>query len=101
MNDRLSRYAALFARIDLLILLEVYPAGEREIPGADSRSLAASIRQRGRVDPIYVEQIDGVRDVLEGLLRSGDIVMTQGAGETARLARELAMSWERRRTEAE
>ena len=74
---------------DVLILLEVYPAGEEEIPGADSRALCRSIRQRGLVEPIYVKDIETVGDVLKDLLRDGDLVMTQGAGSVGKLVKLL------------
>ena len=70
-------------------ILEVYPAGEDPIPGADSRHLCRSIRTRGNVDPIFVETIDGVAEVVKGLVQPGDIVLTQGAGNVGLLAQQL------------
>jgi UDP-N-acetylmuramate--alanine ligase len=78
---------------DVLLLLDVYPAGEAPLPGADSRSLARGIRQRGRLDPIYVDSLDAVPAVLAGLLEAGDVVLTQGAGNVAALAQTLE-SWD-------
>ncbi len=92
-RDLYEDFVDVLSQVDLLILLEVYPAGEKEISGADSRSLCGSIRQRGRVDPIYVERIEGVPAVLADLIEDGDIVITQGAGETAKLARNIAALW--------
>ena len=66
---------------DVLLLLDVYPAGEDPIPGADSRSLARSIRQRGQVEPIFVERIEDVPELLCGIVGAGDVVITQGAGK--------------------
>ncbi|MBU2097220.1 MAG: UDP-N-acetylmuramate--L-alanine ligase, partial [Gammaproteobacteria bacterium] len=68
----------------------VYSAGEEAIPGADSRNLCRSIRQRGRIDPVFVSSEEEVRDVLKNLLRDGDIVITQGAGSVGALSRTLA-----------
>ncbi|HMU67827.1 MAG TPA: UDP-N-acetylmuramate--L-alanine ligase, partial [Cellvibrionaceae bacterium] len=48
------------------------------------------IRNRGSVDPVFVEQVDGVLDVLKPLLRPDDIVITQGAGNVGSLAAILA-----------
>ncbi len=78
------------SRCDVLVLLDVYAAGEDIIPGADSRSLARSIRQRGQLEPIFVESIEDVPAVLSGLVRGGDVVVTQGAGNIGGLARELS-----------
>jgi UDP-N-acetylmuramate--alanine ligase len=70
--------------------MEVYAAGEEPVTGADSRSLCRSIRQRGRVDPVYIESNEQVADVLRDILRPGDLLLTQGAGNITALAHELA-----------
>ena len=57
---------------------------------ADSRALARSIRQRGKVDTIYAGSIDEVPQILAGLVQAGDIVVTQGAGNVGSLAGMLA-----------
>ncbi len=73
-----------------MILLEVYSAGEDKIIGADSKTLAGSIRQRGKVDPIYAESPDDVAALLKPLLMANDVVLTQGAGNVGALAATLA-----------
>ena len=57
--------------------------------GADSRSLARSIRQRGQVDPLYARQASDVPDQLVDIVRDGDVLVTQGAGDIATLAQQL------------
>ena len=89
-RDLYEDFVAVLAAVDVLLLLEVYSAGEKPLPGADSRSLCGSIRQQGKVDPIYVPEDGQLREILAGLLRPGDIVLTQGAGNVGALARELA-----------
>jgi len=89
-RDLYEDFVAVLSRCDVLILLDVYAAGEDAIPGADSRSLARSIRQRGLLEPIFVESNDDVPVVLGDIFRDGDIVITQGAGSVGRLAQELA-----------
>ena len=80
----------VLSKVDVLLLLDVYSAGEAFIAGADSRALARSIRQRGQVDPVFVESITEVPDVLAPLLQAGDIVVTQGAGNVGSLSGMLA-----------
>ena len=58
-RDLYEDFVAVLSRVDVLLLLEVYSAGEPEIAGADSRSLCRSIRLRERLDPIYVQQETG------------------------------------------
>lgn len=88
-RDLYDDFVSVLSDTDVLVLLEVYPAGEEAIAGADSRSLARSIRQRGQLDPLYASSAQEVPSLLEGVLESGDILVTQGAGDIARLATQL------------
>jgi len=89
-RDLYEDFVQVLSGCDLLVLLPVYAAGEDEIPGADSRSLCRSIRLRGVLDPVYADSIEAVPDLLRNLVRPGDIVITQGAGNVSRLSRLLA-----------
>lgn len=89
-RDLYEDFVAVLSGCDVLVLLEVYPAGEEAIAGADSRGLTRSIRQRGQVEPVFAERIEAVPELLDGLVRGGDVVVTQGAGDIGRLAQELA-----------
>ena len=75
---------------DLLCVLDVYPAGEAEIPAADGRSLCRSIRQRGRLDPIFIQRGQDPWPLLRQQLLPGDLLLTQGAGDIGGLAGTLA-----------
>ncbi len=89
-RDLYEDFVEVLSAVDALVLLEVYSAGEAPIPGADGRHLCRSIRNRGHVDPIFVEGIDGVPAVVKDIVEAGDIVITQGAGNVGLLAAELA-----------
>lgn len=84
-------FAHVLSTVDVLILLEVYGAGEEPIPGADGRALSRSIRQRASVDPIFVPQLNEVRETLDKILQAGDILLLQGAGNIGALAMELVV----------
>ena len=88
-RDLYEDFVQVLSSCDVLLLLAVYSAGEEAIPGADSRALCRSIRQRGLVDPIYVQDIDGVGGVLRDIVEGGDIVITQGAGSVGKLVKRL------------
>ncbi len=88
-RDLYDDFVKVLSRADLLLLLDVYPAGEAPVAGADSRSLASSIRQRGQRDPIYVDERDAMPSLLASLLEPGDIVLTQGAGNVVQVAETL------------
>jgi UDP-N-acetylmuramate--alanine ligase len=89
-KDLYEDFVDVLSGVDVLLLLEVYSAGEKKIAGADSRSLCRSIRLRGKVDPVYVQKEADVHGVLQGLIRAGDIVLTQGAGSVGALSKEIA-----------
>lgn len=79
-RDLFDDFARVLSSVDALALLEVYPAGEQPLPTADGRSLARAIRQRGKVDPILVESLDELPEVLDTMAEAGDVVITMGAG---------------------
>ncbi|MBY6107810.1 UDP-N-acetylmuramate--L-alanine ligase [Ferrimonas balearica] len=88
-RDLYDDFCAVLAEVDCLLLMEVYSAGEDLIPGADSRALCRSIRQRG-IDPVYVPGPEGLPALLADQLQDGDVVLTQGAGNIGALAKDLA-----------
>ncbi|MFV8818256.1 UDP-N-acetylmuramate--L-alanine ligase [Haliea sp. E17] len=88
-RDLYEDFVAVLSQCDVLVLLDVYPAGEEPIAGADGRSLARSIRQRGELEPIFAERAEDVAKLLRAVVRDGDVVITQGAGNIGGLSREL------------
>ena len=89
-KDLYEDFVRVLSTVDSLLLLEVYSAGEEPIPGADGRSLSRSIRSRGLIDPIFVEKIESIADVLKSIVKPGDVVLTQGAGNVGGIAVDLA-----------
>ncbi len=88
-RDLLDDFAEVLSKVDALLLLDVYSAGESQISGADSKSLARAVRARGRVEPIYLDDQAKILPQLETLLQSEDILITQGAGDVAGLAQKI------------
>lgn len=89
-RDLYEDFVQVLSGVDMLMLMEVYAAGEEPIAGADSRSLCRSIRQRGNLEPVYVKTADEVPDILKNILKPGDILLTQGAGNITALAHDLS-----------
>ncbi len=89
-RDLLDDFANVLAEVDVLVLTDVYPAGEAPIAGADGRALARAVRARGKVDPVLVEHPREFRDSLPSLLRDGDVLLLLGAGDIGAAALELA-----------
>jgi UDP-N-acetylmuramate--alanine ligase len=88
-RDLFEDFAQVLSEADLLIVMEVYPAGEAKIAGADAKSLCRAIRLRGMVEPIFVEDKQELVTILPSVLNQGDLVLTLGAGDIGRIAREL------------
>ncbi len=88
-RDLYEDFVQVLGEANVLLLMEVYPAGEEPIPGADSRQLCHSIRQRAVLDPIYVERGADLAPLLAPLLRAGDIQLCQGAGDIGGVAPHL------------
>jgi UDP-N-acetylmuramate--alanine ligase len=91
-RDLYEDFVQVLSQVDVLLVLDVYSAGEEPIAGAGSKNLCGSIRQRGGIDPIYVEQIEDVPNLLADLVCGGDFVLTQGAGSVSKLVAMLADS---------
>jgi UDP-N-acetylmuramate--alanine ligase len=88
-RDLMDDFATVLSGADALVLLDVYAAGEDPIAGADGRSMARAIRTRGAVEPVFVESMEDLAQVLEGVLEDGDLVLTMGAGDISAYAHSL------------
>ncbi|MGB7932779.1 MAG: UDP-N-acetylmuramate--L-alanine ligase [Gammaproteobacteria bacterium] len=89
-HDLFDDFVQVLSGVDVLILGEVYPAGETPISGADGRALCRGIRARGHADPVFVENIADLPAVLKDILRDGDVLLTMGAGDIGAVAARLA-----------
>ncbi|WP_042861068.1 UDP-N-acetylmuramate--L-alanine ligase [Dickeya sp. NCPPB 3274] len=89
-RDLYDDFAHVLSQVDVLLMLDVYSAGEAPIPGADSRSLCRTIRGRGKIDPIMVPDVETLPELLAQALQGDDLVLVQGAGNIGKLARRLA-----------
>jgi UDP-N-acetylmuramate--alanine ligase len=85
-RDLFEDFVEVLSAPDLLVLLDVYTAGEVPIQGANARSLARAIRLRGEVDPVFVGDAGDLPKVCSSLLRADDLVMTMGAGNVGQIA---------------
>jgi UDP-N-acetylmuramate--alanine ligase len=88
-RDLFEDFTRVLSEVELLLLMDVYPAGETPIAGADGRSLSRAIRLRGLVDPVFVDDRAQITQLLPGLLRDGDVLLVLGAGDISSLAPEL------------
>jgi len=89
-HDLFDDFIEVLSSVDVLVLSEVYAAGETPISGADGRSLSRGVRARGHVDPVFVEKLDMLPAVLDDVLHDGDVLLTLGAGDIGAAAAQLA-----------
>ncbi len=88
-RDLFEDFVQALSAVDVLVLLEVYEAGEERITGADSRALIRAIRARGQVEPIFVEEHADLAPILAGIVEPDDVLVTMGAGNVGQIALEL------------
>ena len=91
-RDLFEDFAEVLSEVDVLLLAEVYAAGETPIIAADGRALARAIRLRARVEPLFVEDIAQLPESVLHIVRDGDVVMTMGAGSIGAVAQKIAQT---------
>jgi UDP-N-acetylmuramate--alanine ligase len=89
-RDCFEDFVRVLSGADVVVLTEVYPAGEAPIVAADGRSLARALRVAGRVEPVFVEHVEAVAEAILAAARPGDVVITMGAGSIGTVASRLA-----------
>jgi UDP-N-acetylmuramate--alanine ligase len=88
-RDLLDDFGRALSECDVLLVTEVYAAGEAPIAGADGRAICRAVRTRGLTEPVFVEHVDDLADSLRGILHDGDVVLTMGAGNIGAVAQDL------------
>jgi UDP-N-acetylmuramate--alanine ligase len=91
-RDCFEDFVKVLSTVDVLLLTEVYAAGEAPIVAADGRALVRAVRVNGKVEPIFVEQTADFPAAINAAVRDGDVVLTMGAGSIGSLAGTLASS---------
>jgi len=88
-RDLLDDFAEVLSTADVLLVTEVYAAGEAPIADADGRAICRAVRTRGRVEPVFCARAEDLGDALEPLLRDDDVLVTMGAGNISAVAHGL------------
>jgi UDP-N-acetylmuramate--alanine ligase len=88
-RDLLDDFGRCLSEADVLLVTEVYAAGEAPIAGADGRAICRAVRSRGVMEPVFVESVDELADSLRAVLHDGDLVLTMGAGNLGAVAQDL------------
>jgi len=80
LSKLMTEFATAFNQADVLVLTEIYPAGEEPIPGVTGRALYEEVRQFGHRNVVFEPDLKGIGAVLKEILVPGDIVIVLGAG---------------------
>ena len=88
-RDLLDDFGRVLGDCDVLLVTEVYGAGEAPIAGADGRAICRAVRSRGVMEPVFVEHVEDLAESLRSVLHDGDVVLTMGAGNIGAVAQEL------------
>jgi UDP-N-acetylmuramate--alanine ligase len=89
-RDLFEDFVRVLSSADLVVLAEVYAAGEAPIVAADGRSLARALRVAGKVEPLFVEDIAAMPDTIRRAAEDRDVVITMGAGSMGGVPAQLA-----------
>ena len=89
-RDCFEDFVKVLSTVDALVLAEVYSAGEAPLVAADGRALARALRVAGRIEPVFVEQIDDMSKTVLDVVQDGDVVLTMGAGSIGAVPGQLA-----------
>jgi UDP-N-acetylmuramate--alanine ligase len=93
-RDLFEDFVKVLSSVDALALADVYPAGEAPIVAADGRALAHALRALGKVEPVFVEEINDMPDTVVSIAKDGDVVITMGAGSISAVPGKLVQkSW--------
>jgi UDP-N-acetylmuramate--alanine ligase len=88
-HDLIDDFGKVLAPVDVLLVTEVYAAGEAPIVGADGRAICRAVRSRGQVEPLFVERVEQLAESLKDVIRDGDLIVTMGAGSISAVAHRL------------
>ncbi len=89
-RDLFEDFVQVLSLTDALLLTEIYAASEQPIVAADGRSLARAVRVAGKVEPVFVADVNDLPASLADFIRDGDVVLTMGAGSIGQVPARLA-----------
>jgi len=88
-HDLIDDFGRALSAADVLLVTEVYAAGEAPIPGADGRAICRAVRSRGQLEPLFVEKVEELAAALKDVIAGGDLIVCMGAGNISAVAHAL------------
>lgn len=93
-RDLFEEFSEVLSEADVLVISDIYSAGEEAIAGIDARVLCSSIRQRGKVNPLYIGDIDSIPKEIAYVLNDNDILLFLGAGNISKTVDFIKKEWD-------
>ena len=91
-RDCFEDFVKVIGAADVVLLTEVYAAGEAHITAADGRALARALRVAGKVEPVFVDDVATLPDAIYDTARDGDVILCMGAGSIGAIPAKLALN---------
>ena len=91
-RDLIDDFGKVLSLADVLLVTEVYAAGEAAIPGADGRAICRAVRGRGQLEPLFVDRVEELAQALRDVVHGGDVIVAMGAGNISAVAHALPQS---------
>ena len=88
-RDVFEDFVKVLSTTDVLLLTEVYSAGETPIVAADGKSLVRAIRVQGKVEPIFIETVEDLPEAIFNVIENEDVVLVMGAGSVGSVVQKL------------
>ncbi len=88
-RDLIDDFGKSLSAADVLLVTEVYAAGEAPIAGSDGRAICRSVRSRGHIEPVFVEKVEDLATALRDVVKANDVIITMGAGHINAVSRGL------------
>ena len=98
-RDCFEDFVKVMGLADVVLLAEVYSAGEAPIVAADSRALARAMRVRGNTDPVFVDAIGDMATVALRNAQDGDVLLCMGAGSISAVPGQIVALLQRKHTQ--
>lgn len=87
-RDLFDEFVHSLSQPDVLVLTEVYPAGEKRLEAFDSKAILKALRLRGSNANVLADNRDTLNELMSGVLSDGDVVLVMGAGDIGQVAKE-------------
>ena len=85
----LEEFYTAFNQADVLVVMDIYAAGEKPIPGVSGRALYEGIKKHGHKDVTFIADREQIVKHMLSVLKRGDLMITLGAGDVWKLGEQI------------